>query len=527
MKQIHRSALIGCILLLLAGMTLPDVRGQGEAMEPVAPPLEKAVMGVGGEDALQNLDSYTLSASGLRWVHDEGFEPGSRADLIGPFEWQISYNIAEGNLRVDHQFGSGENARALSEIIAGDLGVLDGRSSNFGPPAVNPMLSDRLTSALKHQRLLNPHILLQELVANPDKASASGEVVHDGSVHHVLQVEDATAPMHLYINAGTGRLAKLSTMENDALRRDVTLEVFYYSWQPVGEGLFFPAEIYVAYDGDIVHKEVRSAIAVNPELEGELFAIPDDVSPVYDEVLAGRGEAMHQYLQSFAARGFPRDGFQPNVSAEEIGEGVFHLSGGSHHSLAVEQDDGVVVVEAPLDETRSQAVMNWVAENIPNKPISHVISSHHHVDHSAGARAYAADGVTAVLHESAVPAFSEIFQASSTVVPDTMQEAPVAVSIEGVPADGSLTIGDGKNAITVYPIDTAHARDMVITHIGDAGVVFVSDLYNPNPDAENLPPGAQVLGDRIDELGLEVMTIAGGHGGTIDFETFSELRSSE
>lgn len=527
MKLSYKSPLLICALFVFSVLSFAAVQAQDGQLQPVQTPVEKAVMGLGGEEALQNLSSYVIGASGVRWVHDEGFEPGSSADLIGPFTWQISNDVASGALRVDHSFGSGDSARPLSEIIVGDIGILDGRNANFGPPAANPMLSDRLTSALQHQRLLNPHLILLDVLANPDSATATGEVIHDGSVHHVLTVEHSIAPLQLYINAGSGRIAKLSTVESDALRRDVVLDVFYYGWQPVGDGLFFPAELYISYDGDIVHKEIRSAIAVNTELDEALFTIPDDLSPVYDETLASRGEAMHQYLQSFAARGFPRDGFQTNVNATEIGDGIYHLTGGSHHSLAVEQESRIVIVEAPLDEIRSRTVMQWAAENFPDKPITHAISSHHHVDHSAGLRAYAAVGATAVVHESAESAFADVFQRSSTIVPDAMDVSPVTAEIESVPADGFLTIGDGANAVEVYPINNSHARDMVITHIPDAGLIFVSDLYNPDPDAESLPPGAQVLNERIAELGLDVTTIAGGHGGTIDFETFAQLANAE
>jgi hypothetical protein len=61
---------------------------------------------------------------------------------------------------------------------------------------------------------------------------------------------------------------------------------------------------------------------------------------------------------------------------------------------------------------------------------------------------------------------------------------------------------------------------MVIVYVGGAGVVFVSDLYSPNPAATSAGAGGQLLYDRITELGLEVETIAGGHGGSISFEDF-------
>ena len=44
-----------------------------------------------------------------------------------------------------------------------------------------------------------------------------------------------------------------------------------------------------------------------------------------------------------------------------------------------------------------------------------------------------------------------------------------------------------------------------------------------DPNASSLPPAAQLIHDRITELGLDVSTIAGGHGGSIDFADFEAL----
>ncbi|MDX1520298.1 MAG: MBL fold metallo-hydrolase [Anaerolineae bacterium] len=517
----RKSLSLFLMLLVLVSLTSAGVFAQGASLQ-VQTPLEKAITGVGGEEALSSLAAVAIDTSGIRWVHDEGFTPGGPPGMIGPFEAQITYDIGGDNLRLDYVMQSLGNERQVSEVIAGELGYLDGMNANFGAPGVSNMSSDRWASIRKHQRLLNPHVILQGIVADPAGVTEGGEVLLDGSVHHTLVVEDEVAPMTLYVNAGTGRLAKLTTMENDGLRRDVPLEVFYYSWQPVGD-LFFPAELYIAYDGDIVHKEIRSTIEVNPEIDEALFEFPADASPEFDAELAARGEAHHQYLQTFAAFGFPRDGIQPQVEATELGPGVFHLTGGSHHSLAVEQDDGIVIVEAPLDEVRSQAVIDWVGTTFPDKPISHVVSSHHHVDHSAGLRTYVAQGATVVMHESAAPFFEEIFLATSTVVPDPLAENPAAATIEPVEGDGPFTISDGTNSVEVYRIENTHAEDMVITFVPEAGVVFVSDLYSPNPDAPSTGPGGVVLNDAITQFDLDVSTIAGGHGGTIAFEDFESI----
>ncbi|HEX9926219.1 MAG TPA: MBL fold metallo-hydrolase [Anaerolineae bacterium] len=490
----------------------------------VLTPLEKALAGVGGEEALQGLTALSIEASGIRWVLDEGFVSGGPAGMVGPYTLQVAYDIEGDNLRLDHTRESLGQERQVSEIIAGDLGYVEGQDANFGPPDKN-MTSDRWASTRKQQRLLNPHLILQDILANPDIATEGGEQLLDGSVHHLLVVEDATAPLTLYINAGTGQIAKLATMESDPLRRDVSVEVFYYSWQPVGsDGLFFPAEIYAAHDGEIVLKEIRTAIEVNPTLDSDLFEFPAGAEPVFDEDLAVWGEQNQQYIQMFAALGFPRDGVQPNVIADEIAPGIFHLTGGSHHSLAIEQDDGIVIAEAPLDETRSEAIIAWVESNFPGKPITHVIATHHHTDHSGGLRSLVAEGATAALHEAAVPFFEEVFLASSTIRPDALALDPVAAAIDTVPADGSLTIPDDTHPVEVYPLDQTHAEDAVLIYVADedGGVVFISDLYSPAPGAD---PGAggMLIHDAITSLGLEVSTIAGGHGATIDFTEFEEL----
>lgn len=63
----------------------------------------------------------------------------------------------------------------------------------------------------------------------------------------------------------------------------------------------------------------------------------------------------------------------------------------------------------------------------------------------------------------------------------------------------------------------------IIDHTGGGGVVFVVDLYSPFPGATQLPPGAQLLQQRIVELGWQPVAIAGGHGGSIAYGDFTAL----
>jgi glyoxylase-like metal-dependent hydrolase (beta-lactamase superfamily II) len=298
-------------------------------------------------------------------------------------------------------------------------------------------------------------------------------------------------------------------MESDPLRRDVELVVSYEDWS--GDGIPFPGSVSVSYDGVVVQEETRS-VTTDPTIDEADFAIPEGVDPVHDADLAVRGDLRHQHLQTFAGIGFPLDGQMRAVTATELAPGVHHVMGGSHHSLVVIQDDGVVIVDAPLDEARSAAILDWLGTVAPDLPVTHVVQSHHHVDHSGGLRAMVGDtGSVTVVGETAVPFYEqEVFGATSEVMPDEVDAA--ATEVMGVPAEGTV-IGSGANAVAVHPLPNPHADDYLLVEAG--GVLFLVDIYSPGTGGTLSPE----LIEAIEALGLGITTVAGGHGASEPWPT--------
>src|SRR5438094_820905 len=74
--------------------------------------------------------------------------------------------------------------------------------------------------------------------------------------------------------------------------------------------------------------------------------------------------------------------------------------GADLNSLAMEFRDFMAVVDGPLSEERSLAVIAEVQKLAPNKPIRYVVNTHHHFDHSGGLRTYVAEGATIITHQS-------------------------------------------------------------------------------------------------------------------------------
>lgn len=74
----------------------------------------------------------------------------------------------------------------------------------------------------------------------------------------------------------------------------------------------------------------------------------------------------------------------------EIADGIHYATEGWYFMLLVEHDDGVVVVDAPPtigSDFLGNNIMNAVGE-VSDRPITHVIYSHHHRDHIGAASVF-------------------------------------------------------------------------------------------------------------------------------------------
>ena len=203
------------------------------------------------------------------------------------------------------------------------------------------------------------------------------------------------------------------------------------------------------------------------------------------------------------------------MTSTKLAPGVWHLTGGSHHSLVVEFADNIAVIEAPLSEERSLAVMAEARKLVPNKPIRYLLTTHHHFDHTGGLRAYAAEGVTIVTHASNVSYFEKVLVAPATVVPDAQSKAQKTPLFQAVSDTFELT--DGKQKINVYATggDT-HTNEYTLIYLPGPRILVEADAYSPGPADAPMPamppPNAVKLGEEIARLKLNVATIAPIHG---------------
>jgi glyoxylase-like metal-dependent hydrolase (beta-lactamase superfamily II) len=208
------------------------------------------------------------------------------------------------------------------------------------------------------------------------------------------------------------------------------------------------------------------------------------------------------------------------VESRKLADGVWFLGGGSHNSMAVEFRDFVTVVEAPLNEERSLAVIAEVYKLIPNKPIRYLVNTHHHFDHSGGLRTYVAEGATIVTHQANRDFYENVFfsPAPRTLQPDRLFVLNPDVVRNPVfeTLNQKYVLSDGTRTLDLYPVQgLAHAATMLIAYLPKEKILVNADLYSPpapgaQPPASN--PNIVTLNQNIQRLKLDVAQHVGMHG---------------
>jgi len=202
------------------------------------------------------------------------------------------------------------------------------------------------------------------------------------------------------------------------------------------------------------------------------------------------------------------------VDEQLVAEDVYYFTGGTHHSVIVNFNDYVIVIEAPLDEARSNAVIGEVKKLYFNKPIRYLVNTHAHFDHAGGIRTYAAEGATILTYQMNKPYYEKTFAMPRTLAPDKLAQSKKKALIEAVAEKRVLT--DGKHTLELYHVPNEHNEGMLIAYLPKEKIVVEADLYTPGaanaPTPDPLNPYTVALVDNLDKLKLDYEKVLGLHG---------------
>ena len=215
------------------------------------------------------------------------------------------------------------------------------------------------------------------------------------------------------------------------------------------------------------------------------------------------------------------------VQTQKLGDGLWWLGGGSHHSVVVEYPTYITVIESPLNDERALAVIAEAKKLVPNKPIKYLVNTHNHFDHLGGVRAFVPEGATIITNAMNKAYYEKIFNAPHTLAPDRLSQNPKKATF--ITVKDKYVLSDGGREIDIIHIENDnHNAGMLMVYIPKEKVLVEADDFTPPAPNGPAPAPRAVnftknLNANIERLKLDVVTIAPLHGFVVPVAELKKL----
>jgi glyoxylase-like metal-dependent hydrolase (beta-lactamase superfamily II) len=407
-----------------------------------------AASALGGVERVQAVRTLVIEGEGTQFNLGQDVVPDARGQTFAITQYKRAVDFSAERARTEltrtPKFTYWQGLAPQRQIQGLDKSIgynvaPSGAASRIGQAAAE----DRRGELLRHP--------ITAVRAALDPAARLTNLRSEGA-HSILEVmtSDGRA-FTLAIDSATKLPARVIMAANNVNLGDVLISTEFTEYQNVG-GLQLPARLTTKTD-DFTTTELRVTRQAVDADTGDLVA------------------------PSAVASAQPPAPAPPKVAVEEVSRGVWLLAGGSHHSALVEFSDHLMLIDAPQNDARTLAVIARARELRPDKPLTHVVNSHHHFDHSGGIRAAVAEGLTVITHQGNAAFIERIVKRPHTRVPDALSKKPTPLRIETVGDEKILT--DDAMTMRLYSAPSEHSETMLMAYLPRERALVVIDLYEP------------------------------------------------
>jgi glyoxylase-like metal-dependent hydrolase (beta-lactamase superfamily II) len=433
-----------------------------------------AAAALGGSDRVQAVRTVVIEGTGTQWNLGQDLTPTATGQTFTIANYRRAIDVAGGRARTEltrspnFPFFAGQAAQKQVQGFDGEV-AYNVAANGTATRAATPVATDRRTE-IYHHPITAVRAALDPMSTVTNRRSEGGETLVDvktaNGVTFTLAVDGSALPTRV-----------MSKTDNTNLG-DVTIETSFADYQDVN-GLKLPSRMTTKTD-NVTTAEIRAA---KQSVDGDTGDLAAPAAAASAPALAGPPPAM--------------------VTAQELANGIWYLAGQSHHSVLVEFSDHLMLIETPQNDVRALAVIAKARELRPGKPLTQVVNSHHHFDHSGGIRAAMSEGLTVIAHRNAAEYLEDAGKRPHTVTPDALAKNAKPPTIEAV--EGERTISDGTMTVNLFAVEgSAHADSMLMAYFPRERLLVEADVFTPgapvHPYAANLLENIRKHNLRVDRI---------------------------
>ena len=272
---------------------------------------------------------------------------------------------------------------------------------------------------------------------------------------------------------------------------DVRQLVYFDNWHLVG-GLVMPTNRVEARNGLVWQSTQAVDIAFNVDLDDKQFA--------FDPELAAKAARSPGWERPFKDK--PPVALAPGILLYE----------GSWNTTLIRQDDGVLILEAPISPTYMRGVIAKARSEFPGLGIKGVLSTSDSWPHVAGVRQAVAEGLPVHVLDLDLGQLDRMMQAPHLLQPDDLAKKPVAPRWNVV--SGRIVVGKGDNRAELVPMRGPSTERQYMVYFPQHHLLYASDTLALNPDQSLYDP--QLMHEvmqAVERNKLDVETVFAMHEG--------------
>ncbi len=449
--------------------------------------LRRALDAQGGEQKLRTLKSVQWEASGYRNELEESERPEGpyitdflAVSEIHDFQGDRYRNVTEANVYPVYK---------TSSVLVVDRNVAM-RSVNGhalpGTPQQVQLAQERVA--------LSPERLLLTALDAPDIHQEQDTVLQSVPQKTLAFTLDG-APVRVYLNAYThlptavdysGPLAHSNFW---AYLGDVTMRTWYGCWWLAKGGIHLPMQRNMEGNGLPDQMLVIRKLQIDEPLSESDLTIPADVRAQF-----------HPEAKPVDLEHLPLG--NPAQLAKELAPGILLIPGAWNVTL-VRQDDGIVVLEAPISSGYSAQVIAEAHRRFPGQPIKAVITTSDSWPHLAGIREYVAEGIPIYALDWNRPVLDRLIAAPRRSKPDQLQSSLRSAQWRIV--HGKTVLGTGINHLELYPIRGETSERQMMVYFPQHDLLYGSDPFQRGEDGSFFYP--QTVTELMDAVAREHLKV--------------------